>query len=683
MTVDATNTLPVDDLLRNLASVYSAPNLLIIDRQMAPTVDFVTTISRLRSLAKFDSLVYLDSEYDQDTLEPFRGLILVLPCTSSAVEHIRLLQKRFPAKKITAIVQDMTVLFVYSVSAALHGSATFASLTQNPKMDKPFRITANLRLSRWQVAPLAVDTNVLSLEMAYGGLKSYMEEPLEQILQLSDAFVLLLEGSSGTNMLKVKNYFGKGDHSALLINILRGEKTRQYMAANMNPLQQEFYTQKYPGNTDVVVLERNLDIAAAAMSQTTYLGVIDDVFGIELNETMVAETNYSLKDDLYADLKHVNFARVGEKLNRLARYVLEQYRLKDTLGDLAAIRSLVDNLGDLSTKKDLIKKHTTVLEAILNYITRGAVDETPTAEGHKNYRQHEKMLEFQNDVFDAKYAALIATVHRFVTESFDLYAVTTLVVLVSSVHNGILEKDYEQLHRLAFENYGIEVSLLWEAMLARGIFKVLNTGAVGFFGAFPGFGLGSGPTKAADTPRDSTDSKTVGITGGKWTALSNYALVDKFWNLHPVDEDSEIEAPAAKTGSLVDEYPHPSFALAGNSVPLLARLVESLYSRLFLQYKPVNNLSRRPNWSGLQLEAMFAGQTVDINVCDNLDKTRDSAKKEYVVVIVIGGITRGELACFKYLEQQLLRTGHGREFIVLTSGVVNQRRLVDSFRDVR
>lgn len=678
MTLEDYNAPVLDRLIHILTTVYTSPNLLIIDRLVAPIVDFLTNILKLRSLAKFDHLVYLDAQVEKSTLDEYQGLILIVDCTSNAVNQVLDLVAKCPIKKVHLIVKDLTRLFVYNISNSLKGSVSFESLTTDPELHKPFRITSQVKVSRWSVTPLMIDSNVFSLEMAYGGLHSYMFEPVQMISRLADSFLALLNSFSGKNMLKVKNFYAKGDHASLLVSMIKEEKMRQYLSTTMNPLQQEFYLNKYPGNADVVVLERNLDMASVAMNQLNYQGLIDDLFELRMNELSILGTKYVVKDDLYHDIKHLNFASIGSKLNQLARYVQDQYKQKDNLADISEIRKLVKNLGNLTSKQDLIKKHTTISEAILSYIKFGTINEKPTTVAGQKYNQYEQFIEFENEVFDDTYKLLVSKINQFVNDGFDIYLVTCLLVLVSVVHDGIKEKDYEHLHSKAFENFGIEVSLLWEPMISCGVLKLSKAGPTDFFGAFAGFGINLSQPKSPEPVQDEKELRNLGISGGQWTQRSNYVLLSKFWNLHPLVEDEE---EPKKTGELVDEYPHPSFALPGNTVPLLVRFVEALYSRRFLKYRPVNNVSRRSNWDGLQLDTMFAGKQVDINVCDVLETKRtSSSEKNYVVIMVIGGITRGEISCLKFLEQQLRAQGIDKHFLIVTSGIVNQHKLVDAFR---
>lgn len=126
--------------------------------------------------------------------------------------------------------------------------------------------------------------------------------------------------------------------------------------------------------------------------------------------------------------------------------------------------------------------------------------------------------------------------------------------------------------------------------------------------------------------------------------------MNKFWNLHPYEDDNSgaelSKQQQQDLTNLVQIYLNPSFTLPGNTVPLTFRIIESLYFRDFLKYKPVNNVKSRPNWDNLGLNTMIAGKSVDMNLEDVNDD-----KLKYLIVVFIGGITRSELTCLKYLEE--------------------------------
>lgn len=170
------------------------------------------------------------------------------------------------------------------------------------------------------------------------------------------------------------------------------------------------------------------------------------------------------------------------------------------------------------------------------------------------------------------------------------------------------------------------------------------------------------------------DDSDVAITGGKDVLKSNYTLVNKFWNLHPYEDDviepNAMTTPNQDLTNLLQQYPNPSFTLPGNTVPLTLRIIESLYFRDFLKYKPVNNIKSRPNWDNLGLNTMIAGKVVDMN----LDEVNDD-KLKYLVIVFIGGITRSEMTCLKYLQEKFKARQTPKEIIVISNGIVNNQNL--------
>ena len=245
-------------------------------------------------------------------------------------------------------------------------------------------------------------------------------------------------------------------------------------------------------------------------------------------------------------------------------------------------------------------------------------------------------------------------------------------MLIGYLNDGISSKDLEWISVDLQDNYGIEASITLEKLIDYKMIRVINESSGDFLSSL---GLTKQKKKAIPDELDIEEDKNIGISGGRDAFRSNYTLINKFWNLHPFeDEDAEQqdmnESGTNELTNLLDLYPNPSFALPGNTVPLLYRFVESLYFRDFLKYKPVNNLKRRPNWDNLGVNTMFAGDTVDLN----LEKVNDD-KSEYLVIVIIGGITRSEITCFKYLQERFKKQGKSKKLIVLTNGIVNSNKL--------
>lgn len=208
------------------------------------------------------------------------------------------------------------------------------------------------------------------------------------------------------------------------------------------------------------------------------------------------------------------------------------------------------------------------------------------------------------------------------------------------------------------DNYGLEAVFTLEKLIKFKMIRVIHGSSVDFFSSLGFTNQKKKPTTHSQSEFE--DDKNVAISGSGDVFRNNYTLINKFWNLHPLDDDESLSQNLTESGSneltnLLDLYSNPSFTLPGNTVPLIYRFVEALYFRDFLKHKPINNLKRRPNWDNLGVNTMFAGKTIDLN----LDNVNDDRSK-YLVIVVIGGVTRSELTCFKYLQERFRKQGKNK-----------------------
>ena len=674
------NKQAIDNLIDILHGVYTSKNLLILDQRLSTLINFLTPFLKLKEIAKIDKTIWIGDKVEQDILESFDGFIFIFNESNDNLMALLKAIKQIGKKKIHIIVKQLSKAFVYEINKAINGNITFETICDIKTGKEVIKFTSMIRLYNWEMNPICIDeeARVLSIEAPYGGLDSYFNQPLLHLYELSNSFITLLENSFKTcdmSFLKLKNIYGKGDHASLLINIINNERIPEYLSLKLSSLEQEFYLTKAKGNTDLVVVERNLDFISVILNQLNYQGLIDDLFGIDIDNVKVGENKYKLNDELYNELKHLNFASIGVKLNKLAIFIQNEFSTRDNLQSLNEMKKLVSNLGNLTSKQDLIKKHTFLSESILNFIKNGDIENKPT-KSRKKYNEYEKFLSFENELFDIDYKTQISYLRDFLTENFNYKIVLSTIILISTVNDGIKERDFDWVYNEILDNFGMEIIFVIDNLVDNKLVKIndnndLLGGALTYL---------TNQDKTDDNDKENKVNTKLGISGGSNTYKSNYSLINKFWNLHPLVEEST----ANNTGSLIDEYPNPSFTLPSSTVPLLSRIIESLYVRDFLQYKPVNNTSKRPNWDKLGLDTMFQGKTTDINIDDTLDDRNIESNvdkgEEYVVVIFVGGITRGEISCLKYLEQRLQKIGIPKRFIILTSGIVNSDKLLDVFK---
>lgn len=682
------NKKTTENLFDVLRKIHTSDNLFVLSHKLSQELNYLTPFLELKTRGKFDRVVWLETLASSDDvlqyLSGYGGLIVVLEDTHKSLSLFGKIWPHLSRQKVkvSLIVKDLGRAFYYEVVKILGSppddlfkNATNVSLALNA-----IRINSYVRLLNWQTLPLCIEDFVLSLNMENGGLQLYFENPIPQLSLLSDALVQIVDFTKTSDTMKFKNLFAKGDHSAALSNIFMNDKLSEYLASGFSPNERDFYTSKLRGNTDLVIVERNLDYFPLLLNHMNYLGLLDDLFGTQDELNNVLELDDKLNDELYENLKDLNFASIGMKLNKLARYLQLELGNKDHLQEILEIKELVKNLGNLTSKQELVRKHTALSEAILAKIK-------DHREGAFKHDIRERWLELQNEIFGLDYKRQIAKFHDLLNQGCTASMAFSYAALISLINDGFKPKDFTLVEEQIHSYYGLEATLALRKMRELKIIKAVSKGSDFFSGFTFGKSEIETTTTTTTTPSDAAgkddasgadktyeDINSLGITGGQDVYKSTYTLISKFWNLHPVEEEGDdpiIESLA--------DYPNPSFVFPSATVPLLGRLIESLYFRDFLKYKPVNNVYRRPNWEKLNLDAMFRGQTIDENICDDLDSRKKEASKnsrpEYVLAVFVGGITRGEITVLRFLQSKLAT--QNKTLLVLTSGIVNNHKLMN------
>lgn len=635
---------PTTSITQTLRSIHGT-NLLVLDRHVLPLINFLMPFLDLKLTGSFVDTAWLDLPPPIDTYDA-----VIAICYGNQT-NLNLLHG-LNAKRIHVIVPNLTKSFTYRTNKIFGGNSTFTDILENEAPKIGYRV----RLYSWDIPYIKTEGAFVSGDL----LQSYLTEPLSVANHVTDSLVRLFD----ENELKLKNVYSKGGLSAFVTKSLCESKLPEYMSKNKTALEIEFASLTAQSNTDLVVLERNLDWFSVAASQLTYGGLIHDLFGIQYEKggvvkaesstknhentgkpstnestnnskhTSNQENTFSLTDDLFPILCNLNFSTVGQKLNKLARGVQQEYALNNPDASIDDIKRIVNSLGDLTSRQELIKKHTAISERIVE------------STGEQN-----AFLTFQHDLFELDYKTQVATILGFIDRHENETHVLAAICLTSIANDGFKPHDYEHVLDHVMGSYGLRSALKLEKLHEHKIVRIAEQ--LDFFGRVHG----------GDTDED------MGLLRPGNAYAATYALIDKFWNLHP---ELEQEVPNVDGTNLNAIYEQPSFALPLGMVPFLVRIVESLYVRDFLKYKPSNSTKRRPTWENLPLAQMIRGEQNDENVDDESDKHRVNDRLKNLVVAFIGGVTRAEIACLEHLGERI-----GRKVMVVLNEVVGQRDLIE------
>lgn len=680
------NEATTQNLLAALENVPTSNNLFVPSKNLSSVLNYLTPFLALKKSGHFEKVLWLDALVDSDDIDAIVETYSLIILIRAHAEDLRLLVKLWNTVKhntrITVIVKDLTLSFHYEILS--HMLKTKASLLEKiltlDENATTYKISNQCQLTNWETYPVCIHDFVFSLDMEDGGLLLYFHNPLDQISQLSAAVVKVMKyTTSQRTIFKLKNAFAKGDHSSLLLNNLLDDKITEMLSQLLTETEQSFYQNKLRGNTDLVVLERNLDYYPLLLSQTNYMGFLDDVVGTKDEYNNELQDNVKLVDETYDALKHINVSSIELVLRDLARKLIaDENQLKEKnygKTQAADLKAYANEAKLLASKKEEVEKH---LDLVRD--TFGKIDSN--REGNEQYDIKKEWLALQNELFDDDYKHRLASIYSILNKYTSFRIVATLIVLVSLTSDGLYQSDYEKLELEVALNFGLAAALTLRKLNEYKLIRTTESNS--FLGNFT-FGRTETTTTTttagvtatlgeANDERSYDDKTLLGLTGGQDVYKSTYTLISKFWNLHPFDENQGAVKAVA-------DYAVPNFALASNTVPLTNRIVESLYFRDFLTYTPVNSVHRRPNWEKLNLDTMLKGQMIDKNICDELDDRKSagasSGYKEYVIIVLIGGISRAEISVFQHLQSKL----KNKALLVFTSGLVNNEKLLHAISE--
>ncbi|KAI1152164.1 Sec1-like protein [Nemania diffusa] len=262
---------------------------------------------------------------------------------------------------------------------------------------------------------------------------------------------------------------GKGDHAKRVAELLT--RMRQEILAG-GSTDAENQTGLTPSNSleSVVIIDREVDFVTPLLTQLTYEGLIDEVWGIQNNQTDVDSTivgappqqpsqgasntpnpspasrkrkiQLDSTDKLYDGLRDTNFAIVGTLLNKVARRLQSDYESRHGSKTTAELKDFVKKLPSYQAEHQSLKIHTGLAEDIMK---------------HTRADQFSRLLEAQQNLAaGADPSSQHDTIEELIARDTPLPEVLRLLCIYSCVSGGIKSKDFDHFRRLVLEGYGYQ-----------------------------------------------------------------------------------------------------------------------------------------------------------------------------------------------------------------------------------
>ena len=296
-----------------------------------------------------------------------------------------------------------------------------------------------------------LDTDLLSMELP----SAYKDTVDGDMTSLHYAATALTRLQAVTGV--IPRIYGKGSSAATVFDMMIRMKRE---SCGRNPVVSSQID-------SLVLLDRSVDLISPLPTQLTYEGLIDEMLSIQCSSVTVAEPErkviaLSSQEDLYLELRGLNFNAVGPTLSRKARNISAMVAERHEARTVKELKQFVDKLPGMQTAKQSLATHTSLAEMIKEKIESDeflAVLEleqrllTGFGEGGKYLEEIEDLV---------------------CSNAIPLDKIIRLICLQSVICGGLKPKIYESYKRLILETYGYNHLLTLDNLAEAGLL-VANT----------------------------------------------------------------------------------------------------------------------------------------------------------------------------------------------------------------
>jgi vacuolar protein sorting-associated protein 33A len=494
-------------------------------------------------------------------------------------------------------------------------------------------VLGDLNISELPLSFFPLERDVLSLELDDSFRDLYLSKDVTPTFLLARALMEIQQ-----NHGLFPRIIGKGDNAKRVAELLGRMRQELLAGEDANETSRLGLT---PSTTteSVIIIDRDVDPVTPLLTQLTYEGLIDEVFGIQNNQTEVDTTvvggasaqpatasaqtrkrkiQVDSSDKLYDQLRDTNFAIVGSLLNKVARRlqkVQTDYEGRQGTKTIAELKDFVSKLPGYQVEQQSLRIHTHLAEEIMKY-TR-----TDQFKGLLEVQQNLAAGADPSSQFDA--------IEELIARDTPLPQVLRLLCIYSCTSGGIKPKEFDHFRRLILQGYGYQHMLTLNSLEKLQLFLSRSSPLAGM----------------------------IPIPGGSSTAgtRTNYAYLRRQLRLI-VDEVKEDDPNDAA-------YVYSGYA------PLSVRLVQCVLQKQYLlkvtkgngvtSASTASGGGAAQGWHGFDEAVKHArGQTFY-----ELQKGEDKAvkarallsggsEKQTVFVVYVGGITFTEIAALRFIAKQ-------------------------------
>lgn len=442
---------------------------------------------------------------------------------------------------------------------------------------------------------------------------------------------------------------GKGDNARRLMDLLF--RMRSEASAEESTSTSPSTSGMIPSASveSLIIIDREVDLATPLLTQLTYEGLVDEIFGIQHNQADIStsiiaqqnSTSQGLKrkvqldssDKLYDQLRDTNFATGSRLLNKFAKQLQSNYESRHVAKSTSELRDFVSKLPSYQSEQQSLNIQVSLAQEI----------EKQTLHSDTFSR----VLEIQqNLIAGADPSSQHDAIEELISRDIPLATILRLLCLESTVAGGLRQKDLDSFKRQILHAYGYQHLLTLSALEKIGLLQSRAGNPL----LIPGVAASS--------------------SGG-----TNYTAIRKPLRLI-LDEVNEQDRDDIA-------YVYSMYA------PLSVRLVQCILQKPYItSFTSPNssNTSSSHGWTPFEdLLRNVKGETFSkVQKGDNeaVVKARHmltgQGGKKTVLVMFLGGVTFTEIAALRFVAKQ--EEGR-RRIVILTTGMINGNGIVEGARE--
>jgi len=212
---------------------------------------------------------------------------------------------------------------------------------------------------------------------------------------------------------------------------------------------QEAATPPGPRISEVIVIDRRVDLFSVLCSPFTYQALIDMVYGVSNNQTDIGSAEWakekspqlrlSPEEGFYRDIRDLHIDRLGPLLQEKARAIQKTYAEKDNAKTPAEMAEYIKKFKTAQSDHPLLEIHINLAHDL-----RDAIQ----SEGYRND------LRLEDEITAQSSQSCLEVLENYIDDQKPFHEVLRLLCLYSLVNNGVKAKQLDVLKKGVVQSYG-------------------------------------------------------------------------------------------------------------------------------------------------------------------------------------------------------------------------------------